>query len=174
MPTQGVDSFSRLFHQAEESQEMPCFCVPMNVAGAYPSFSSLSTQAFTGGLCGGRVVELCLLDPARCSMHHSFAWIFGANPWGSWSCLGIRGIAVWHCPSGPSPLVVYPGCWKDSCEIVPMFTCCSFSCEIAKRTCALAMIVVWTLLKTGKKKPICSTKRQCKEQALWLNKFTSV
>lgn len=31
---------------------------------------------------------------------------------------------------------------KMSCENVPMFMCCSFSCEIAKQTCALGMIVV--------------------------------
>lgn len=32
-------------------------------------------------------------------------------------------------------------------------SCCSFSCEIAKQTCALGMIVVWTLLNRGKKSP---------------------
>lgn len=151
MPTQGADRFSRLFHHAEESQEMPCFHVPMNVAGAYPSFSSLYTQAFTGELCGGWVAQLCLLDPARCSVHHSFAWSFGAglgDPWGSWSCLGVR---VWHSPSVPLPLV--QAAEKNSCENVPMFMCCSFSCEITKQTCALGMIVIWTLLNRGKKSP---------------------
>lgn len=177
MPTQGVDSFSRLFHHAEESQEMPCFHVPMSVAGAYPSFSSLSTQAFTGELCGGCVAELCLLDPARCSVHHSFAWSFGADlgdPWGFWSCLGVPGVAVWHSPSGPSPPVVCPGCWKDvlwerACvRVVP------FPVKLPSKPVHWVWLLSERCWTGGKKKPICSTKRQCKEQALWLNKFTSV
>lgn len=177
MPTQRADSFSRLFHHAEESQEMPCFHVPMSVAGAYPSFSSLSTQAFTGELCGGCVAELCLLDPARCSVHHSFAWSFGADlgdPWGFWSCLGVPGVAVWHSPSGPSPPVACPGCWKDVLwerAYVHVLFLFLWNCQANLCTgydCCL------NAAEQGKKKPICSTKRQCKEQALWLNKFTSV
>lgn len=31
---------------------------------------------------------------------------------------------------------------KKNCENVPMFMCCSFSCEITKQTCALGMIVI--------------------------------
>lgn len=172
MPTQGVDSFSRLFHQAEESQEMPCLHVPMSVAEAYPSFSSHSTQAFMGELCVGCVVDLWLLDPARCSVHHSFAWTFGADPLRSWSCLGIPGVAVWHSPSGPSPLVVCPGCWKELLwerAYVHVLFLFLWNYQVN-----LGMIIIWTLLNGEKKKPICSTKRQCKEQALWLNKFTSV
>lgn len=167
MPTQGVDSFSRLFHQAEESQEMPCFHVPVSVAGAYPSFSSHRRT-------GGCVVELCLTDPARWSMHHSFAWTFGADPWGSWSCLGVPRVAVWHSPSGPSPPVVCPGCWKEllwECAYVHVLFL--FLWNYQANLCTGYDHYLNTV-EQGKKKPICSTKRQCKEQALWLNKFTSV
>lgn len=55
------------------------FHVPMNVAGACPSACSSIVLVWGGMLCDGQLVRLCLLYPARCSMHLSFAWSYGSG-----------------------------------------------------------------------------------------------
>lgn len=169
-----MDSFSRLFQQAEESQEMPCFLVPMSVAE--PTLHSghsplkLSQESFAvgvwwscvfwtppGAACITHLLDLLGLIPEDLGL----VWAFLVLQFG-----------ILH--QGHHLLWCVPGCWKELLwyqAYVHVLFLFPWNCQA--NLCAGYDRYLNTV-EQGKKKPICSTKRHCKEQALWLNKFTSV
>lgn len=175
-------AFPGYFTMLRSPRRCTWFHVPMNAAGAYPSACSF-TRAFVWGdtLCDGQL-DGCdgVVSSGPCwvqcvSLVCLKLWGWPQGSLRSRASLDVAGVSVWHSPSVPSPLVVCPSCcWELLWDHVCVHVLFLFVWNHQANLCTGYDHYLNNVEQKKKKNPICSTKRQCKEQALWLNKFTSV